>query len=44
MKIVKRTASIFAAIIGILFLFNVKSDIQLGFGLVLLFNGLIGWE
>lgn len=44
MKIARRIAAGITMALGVFFLLNVNSDIQLGFGLTLLAVGFLGWE
>ena len=41
MKIFKRIVAVLAIVLGLIFLMEVKGDIQLGFGAVLLVVGLL---
>lgn len=44
MKIYKNIISGIAIVAGALFIFNIQSDIQFGFGLVLIMQGLLGFR
>lgn len=43
MKTTKKIVAIIALIVGIIFLANSASDIQLGSGLLMIFVALLGW-
>lgn len=44
MNVFKKIISIGSILAGVMFLFSSASDIQLGFGLVLLSNGILNWQ
>jgi len=44
MKIFKRIIAAAAVLLGVVFLFNSASDIQLGSGAILIAVGALGWE
>lgn len=44
MKLTKRIVAVASVLAGFLFLFNSASDIQLGFALVLISNGILNWD
>ena len=43
MTILKKIVSVVSVLAGVLFLTQVTSDIQLGFGLMMIFTGVLGY-